>query len=194
MLTSIRRDALDLNAFEAWCEGLPAPELVYQDHPLATFLLLTSGGGCGYVNAKLLNYRVHEAAYSTGASNLARAKAIVRKGAATREATATLVSTFLQGCARACRSARRRARVRVPTCALLRREGHAMRKYLAGVASGWGAHQLLKEGARLSAVLGRAGRLLCYEVITDPYTCRRCPLRRRRQPSLVEGIQRFVSV
>ena len=164
---SIRRDALDLDAFEAWCEELPAPELVYQDHPLASFLLLTSGGGCGYVNAKLLNYRVHETSYSTGASNLSRAMAIVRKGAATREATSALVRKFSPvGAPENAAQLAGLVEYEYLHALYSGQRTPAMRKYLAGARKRLGCPPTPERGrATCCSTRDRARTLLCYEVI-----------------------------
>lgn len=88
----LRNAALDRAEVARWVSSLPDPTLVYQDHPLATLLLLTNPDGrVDYVNEALLRYRIHDANYSGAARDLVRAKKIVDKGWATRKATLELV-------------------------------------------------------------------------------------------------------
>jgi len=88
---SIRRSALDSPKLQQWIETLPQPEYLYQDHPLATFLVLTTSGRFGYIDQKLLSYRVHNESYSSGASSVDRALKILHKGEMTHRATLELV-------------------------------------------------------------------------------------------------------
>ena len=151
---AIRRGALDLDAFAQWVEALEAPGLVYQDHPLATFLLLTSGGAASYIDRKLLDYRVHDESYSTGSVDLVRARRIITKGAATRQATLSLVERY------APLGAPERAIQRAKCVeydflrALYERDtAAAFRHYAACARDSWGRAQTAKEAVRLGAVL-----------------------------------------
>ena len=90
----IRKSGFDLERFERFVGGLAHPELVYQDHPLATFIALTSRSRCAYVDKKLFQYRIHSANYSGAASDISRAQRIIAKGRATAEATRALVLEY----------------------------------------------------------------------------------------------------
>lgn len=151
---SIRRRAMDLQRFEAWVAALPDPRFVYQDHPLASFLTLTGNGRLGYLNNKLLRYRVHDANYSGAPSGPARARAIVKKGLATHRATRDLVETFGKGRLRELEVQDQKIRELEFLDALYARElAEAVRLYFHCARSGWPARNSAKEAFRLLAVL-----------------------------------------
>ena len=151
---SIRSAALDRSALASWVCSLPQPERIYQDHPLATLLLLTNPEGrLDYLDEPLLQYRIHDANCSGTPRNLKRARTIAGKGWATRNATLDLV------------------REHAPhDAALIERQALMLREYdylialywrdvlaAAGPFSDclrgiWSPHHALKEVARLGAV------------------------------------------
>lgn len=150
---SIRRSALDLDRFAAWVDALPDPRLVYQDHPLATFLLIHDDGRVAYVDEKLLAYRLHDGNYSSAAIDLDRARSIVRKGLATRNATHALLAAagpeFLE--ATAIQSAKLREYLFLD--ALYGRHlGAAIREFAVCARTTWTSAQTLKELSRLATV------------------------------------------
>lgn len=92
---SIRAAALRLDEFRRWAMKQPRPDLLYQDHPLATFIVLTAPGKLDYVNKKLLNYRVHGANHSGGVLDDAeRGRRIARKAVETHRATEELLRLY----------------------------------------------------------------------------------------------------
>ena len=150
---AIRRDAFDLAEFERWISSLGRPDLVYQDHPLATFLVLTASGGLSYIDEKLLLYRVHAANYSAGIANLARARALARKGWETRAATRDLILKYAPS---------RQQAVAIQSAALREFDflnaiyggnmGEALRGYAACTRDRWSLKQAAKEALRFGAI------------------------------------------
>jgi glycosyltransferase involved in cell wall biosynthesis len=152
---SIRRDALDLDAFSTWCSALPDSRLVYQDHPLATFLLARTTGRAAYVDAKLFSYTIHDANYSSADIDLARAGNIVRKGLATRRATHSIVADAGPRLRAECLVQESKIREYTFLAALYAGDyARALREFAACVGSGvvWTHRQGLKELVRLAGV------------------------------------------
>lgn len=154
---SIRASQLDLSEFDRCVHAFPNPELLYQDHPLATFVVLTSAGTLEYVSKKLLNYRVHSWNHSGGSSDDAeRGRRIVRKSVETHRATEELLRRY----APHRRTERGVQRVKTSEVEFIealysRRIPDAARMY--GVAfSSWTLTRRIKESARflVVAILG----------------------------------------
>ncbi len=151
---SIRRSSLNLEAFEVWVGALPEPGLVYQDHPLATFLLVHGSGRVGYVDAKLFSYRLHDGNYSSAAIDRQRARAIVGKGLATRQATHALVERAGPAFAGAAGVQAKKLREYVFLDALYGKNHRlAMREFAACASTAWSTRQTFKEFLRLASVV-----------------------------------------
>jgi len=78
---SINLKKFQIESFLNWVKTLPEPTLVYQDWPLATFVMAMNNGKFGYVNKKLFKYRLHESNHSGGTKMTTnRAKNVAKKG------------------------------------------------------------------------------------------------------------------
>lgn len=87
----LRRNAVDWKAFSAWANGLPEPEMTYQDWPIAFWVASNGVGLLGYVPEKLLRYRIHGLNYSGDADTAAKMLRNLRKGLNTVKATADIL-------------------------------------------------------------------------------------------------------
>ena len=92
---SINAKKFCVKDFLNWVETIPNPTLVYQDWPLATFIMASNDGKFGYVNKKLFQYRLHQSNYSGGSRmTLNRAIEVAEKGLYTSLAIENILQHF----------------------------------------------------------------------------------------------------
>lgn len=92
---SINTKNFHVKDFLDWVDTLHKPSLVYQDWPLATFIMASNDGKFGYINKKLFQYRLHESNYS-GGSKMTRQRAIkvAQKGLYTSLSIENILQNF----------------------------------------------------------------------------------------------------
>lgn len=149
---SLRLSAVDRGRLREWVGGLPNSKLVYQDHPLATFVLVTAGGIATYIDRKLLDYRIHDENFSGAPLDPVRAKRIAAMGAATRHATMDLVAHVGGRDALLVTQARCVAEGDYLHALYEGRIRHAMRLYLECARRRWPFRIIAKEALRLTMV------------------------------------------
>lgn len=92
---SINTHKFNVKAFLSWVDTLKQATLVYQDWPLATFVMASSNGLFGYVNIKLFQYRLHQYNYSGGSGmTLDKAKKVALKGLETSNSIMNIMELF----------------------------------------------------------------------------------------------------
>jgi glycosyltransferase involved in cell wall biosynthesis len=150
---SFRRGALDLGTFRRRVDDHARPHELFEDHPLATFLLLTSAGRCAYVDQPLLRYRVHATNFSGAATDLARARRIITMGRATAQFTHDIVADYGEGWPAAPAAQRAHVREFDYLAALYAGEiGRALGYYREGFGASWSVARYAREVLRLGTV------------------------------------------
>lgn len=148
----LRRDAVDWNEFSSWVDGLPEPEMTYQDWPIAFWVASSNCGLLGYSPQKLMKYRIHDLNYSSDAGTPAKMLRNLRKGLNTVQATANilvrrgpeLLNRRIEG---------KRLEYEYLTALYEGRVGHALQKFGRCVAKGyWSGAAFRKEVVRAVGV------------------------------------------
>ena len=118
---SIKRSAIDAEAFCRFAESLPDPRNTYQDWPLAAWCAANPRVGLAYIPEKLFDYRLHGSNHSGDARSAGKAIRNVDRACKTLAACEAIIARFSAGDGYLQRT-RRKRRYYESVLALYRRE------------------------------------------------------------------------